>query len=334
MANVTGYSGTDEGTFSRRGSGAGKFQRPGADPGLFGGMLNQLRGALGGMSPGPQITGDIAQESARVTQGGMGRNRGLANVTQGTGGLLSGAAQGAAQNVRNLLSPGGLAFGSTALGLMPGAIGITKQQGLGAGITSTAAGLGAAAITAPISQGLMASPNLGAKIAGLGLQFAAPALAQAGVAGLMGGVGEGKKGAGGADVSVKIPGTPEVPMSDAARERIQRERDLQYEVDKTKRLGQLNLALDNQAAMDRINTNLQYQRSLQPLVEQILRQQLVNKQAQITSETAAYQQLGRQAGMFNLAGLGMTEAGAFARTAISSNPYANSVIQAPSISFG
>ena len=188
MANVTGYSGTDEGTFSRRGSGAGKFQRPGADPGMFGGMLNQLRGALGGMSPGPQITGDIAQESARVTQGGMGRNLGRANVTQGAGGLLSGAAQGAAQNARNLLSPGGLAFGSTALGLVPGAIGITQQQGLGAGITSTAAGLGAAAITAPISRGLMAIPNPVAKIAGLGLQFAAPALAQAGVAGLMGGV--------------------------------------------------------------------------------------------------------------------------------------------------
>jgi hypothetical protein len=61
---------------------------------------------------------------------------------------------------------------------------------------------------------------------------------------------------------------------------------------------------------------------------------LVNAQAMLASQTAASQALGRQAGMFKLAQGAQAETGATLRQAISTNPYMNSVMQAPSISFG
>jgi len=61
---------------------------------------------------------------------------------------------------------------------------------------------------------------------------------------------------------------------------------------------------------------------------------LVNAQAKLASEGSMYQALGRQAGMFKLAQGAQAETGATLRQAISTNPYMNSVMQAPSISFG
>jgi hypothetical protein len=60
----------------------------------------------------------------------------------------------------------------------------------------------------------------------------------------------------------------------------------------------------------------------------------VNAQAMLASQTSAYQQLGRQAGMFNLARGAQAETGATLRTAISNNPYVGATLSAPSISFG
>jgi hypothetical protein len=178
---------------------------------------------------------------------------------------------------------------------------------------------------------------------GVGLKIGLPILGSV----LGGGIGKslagsagqtmeaGKTGAGGADVSIPgTPVTPEIPVSDAARERIQRERDLAFEAKSRTTLGQAQLGLDRQALIDQNNALVQLQKSLLPIQERTMRQQLVNQQALMNTQTSAYQQLGRQAGMFKLAGIGMGEAGATLRTAISQNPYAGSTIQAPSISFG
>jgi hypothetical protein len=173
------------------------------------------------------------------------------------------------------------------------------------------------------------------RLAGIGLQALAPGLAQAGTAGLFKAGEEGQKGPGGADVSIPgTPLTPEVPVSEAARERLQRERDLEYERQRLTKLGPEQLALDRQAMQDQMNAYVQLQKSLLPIQERTMRQQLINQQALINTQSAAYQQLGRQAGTFSLAGRGMSEAGATLRTAISQNPYAGSTIQAPSINFG
>lgn len=226
-------------------------------------------------------------------------------------------------------------LGATALGVAPGALQTLSQQGILPAAVSTGAGLLAGTAVSPVANAMMRSGSLPMKLAGFGLQALAPAAAQAGTAGLFGAAEAGKTGSGGADVSIPgTPVTPEIPISDAARERIQRERDLAYETKARTQLGQAQLGLDRQALMDQNNALVQLQKSLLPIQERTMRQQLVNQQALINSQTAAYQQLGRQAGMFKLAGQGMAEAGATMRTALSQNPYAGSTIQAPSISFG
>lgn len=172
---------------------------------------------------------------------------------------------------------------------------------------------------------------------GVGLKVGLPILGSV----LGGGIGKTLAGGAGQAVEqsaaqssgpdVSIAG---VPLTQAARERQQRERDLAYETKARTQLGQAQLGLDRQALMDQNNAQMQLMKSMLPIQEQINRQNLVNTQALINTQTAAYQQLGRQAGMFKLAGQGMAEAGATLRTAISQNPYAGSTIQAPSISFG
>lgn len=226
-------------------------------------------------------------------------------------------------------------LGATALGIAPGALQTLSQQGILPAAVSTGAGLLAGTAVSPVANAMMRSGSLPMKLAGFGLQALAPAAAQAGTAGLFGAAEAGKTGSGGADVSIPgTPVTPEIPVSDAARERIQRERDLAYETKARTQLGQAQLGLDRQALMDQNNALVQLQKSLLPIQERTMRQQLVNQQALINTQTAAYQQLGRQAGMFKLAGQGMAEAGATMRTALSQNPYSGSTIQAPSISFG
>ena len=273
--------------------------------------------------------------------GSMGFNEFL-NTLKGkakdAGGKVSQAAKGAAANMQTPQVGSGMrafsGIGATALGIAPGAISTFQQQGLVPGLASTAAGLGTAAVTAPVTNLLMKG-NLPMKLAGVGIQALAPGLAQAGTAGLFDAGEKGRTGAGGADVS--IPATPltgEIPVSDAARERLQRQRDLEYEAQRTQTLGTAQLGVDRQALQDQVNSYIQLQKSLQPLTERTMRQQLVNQQALINTQSSAYQTLGRQAGMFKLAGQGMTEAGATMRTAISANPYAGATLQAPSISFG
>lgn len=172
---------------------------------------------------------------------------------------------------------------------------------------------------------------------GIGLKVGLPILGS-----VLGG-GIGKTLAGGAGQAVEQSASqssgPDVsvagiPLTQAARERQQRERDLDYETKARTQLGQAQLGLDRQALIDQNNALVQLQKSLLPIQERTMRQQLVNQQSLMNTQSAAYQQLGRQAGMFKLAGQGMAEAGATMRTALSQNPYAGSTIQAPSISFG
>ena len=255
--------------------------------------------------------------------------------------VMSGIGKYTQEKTKSLRTPemkdrmrGAAGIGASVIGIAPGALQSFQQQGLVPGLASTAAGFGTAAAVAPVSNLLMRG-TLPMRLAGIGLQALAPGLAQAGTAGLFKAGEEGQKGPGGADVSIPgTPLTPEVPVSEAARERLQRERDLEYERQRLTKLGPEQLALDRQAMQDQMNAYVQLQKSLLPIQERTMRQQLINQQALINTQSAAYQQLGRQAGTFSLAGQGMSEAGATLRTAISQNPYAGSTIQAPSINFG
>ena len=330
MANVTGgYTpGEEEGNFSRRGSGAGKFRPPGpssSDGGAWWqSILNQLNPNLGSS---PQITGDVGETGPVITQGGMGRNRGGAAVTVGG----SGANRPQGRLPLNLQGGAGFAgYGATALGLIPGAMGTLQSQGLGAAATSTAAGLGAAAIAAPISKALMMAPHPLAKVAGFGLQALAPAMAQQGVAGLMGKAEETSQRPGaGPDISIG-----NVPLTETAALRQQREFDRAQTLQDIKQYGGAEIALTKEISDYMLTKEIEGRKAMAPIIERAQRAQLTNAQAMLASQTAAYQQLGRSAMVGKLAGIQAQERGATMRQALASNPYVGSIMQAPQISFG
>ena len=74
--------------------------------------------------------------------------------------------------------------------------------------------------------------------------------------------------------------------------------------------------------------------TLAPFLDQQRRQQVTAQQSLLNTQGAIYQKLARTAGSFQLAGQGMAESGALARTALANNPYAGATIKAPNITFG
>lgn len=74
--------------------------------------------------------------------------------------------------------------------------------------------------------------------------------------------------------------------------------------------------------------------TLAPFLDQQRRAQVTAQQSLLNTQGAIYQKLARTAGNFQLAGQGMAESGALARTALANNPYAGATIQAPNITFG
>jgi hypothetical protein len=83
-----------------------------------------------------------------------------------------------------------------------------------------------------------------------------------------------------------------------------------------------------------IDMMVQAQQRLMPLAEQFQRNQMIRQQAMINTLGNQYARLGTLATAGKLATGGQAEAGATLRTAMTANPYAGSVLQAPSISFG
>jgi len=205
---------------------------------------------------------------------------------------------------------------------------------------STPVGMAAGAVANPLvdmaTQGMLKGP-LPLKALAMGIRFAAPSFigstVQQGVANAVGGfkakAGEAAASAGGPDISAGG-----IPLTEAARQRLQRERDVKAEVYSMNALGNAQRGLDSQAlAMGREDTNLRMKAAM-PYIEKLNRDNLVNAQAKLASEGAMYQALGRQAGLFKLAQGAQAETGATMRTAISQNPYLGATLSAPSISFG
>jgi hypothetical protein len=83
-----------------------------------------------------------------------------------------------------------------------------------------------------------------------------------------------------------------------------------------------------------IDLTVQAQERLMPLAEQFQRNQAIRQQSMINTMGQNYAMLGTLATAGKLATGAQSEAGATVRTAMTSNPYAGSVLQAPSISFG
>jgi len=282
---------------------------PGVNPDGLESLKEQLKGLR---QKGGQMLSGVKEEALKP--GGMFKNAG--GEYRGAMGGKSSAALG---GIGTLLS-------GDPLGAL-----ISAPVGM-------AAGAAANPLVTAATQGLMAPGSPAAlKALGMGIRFAAPSLVGGGVQQTVAGmVGAGKAKAGEAAAS---PGGPEIsvggiPLTEAARQRMQRERDVQAQVYSMNALGTTQMGLDRQVMqMSREDENLRMKAKM-PYIEKINRDNLVNAQAMLASQTAASQALGRQAGMFKLAQGAQAETGATLRQAISTNPYMNSVMQAPSISFG
>jgi hypothetical protein len=225
-------------------------------------------------------------------------------------------------------------------GALLGGVGtLLSGDPLGAAISTpigVGAGMAANVAVNALTQGMMAGPAP-MKLAGMGLRFLAPGLigggVQQGVAGLVGG---GKKAAEEAAGSVSGPDISilGIPLTEAARIKQTRERDLAFQQQSMNALGTTQLGLDRQTLEMNREDEVLRNKAMLPMMERIQRNNLVNAQAMLASQTASYQALGRQAGMFKLAQGAQAESGATLRTAISQNPYMGATLSAPSISFG
>jgi len=343
MATVTGYQGggEDDTQFSKRGPAAGRFNPRGvmsqtsltssSTPSWFQGLLTTM--GLGG-SMGPQITGDIGKTGPIVTESGVGVNRNKVPVTSGAGTRLSRAgnqvAGGAAQMAGKFSS---LPLARTAAigtaGLL-GAQQLAQGNPLGA-VAETAGALGGGAVASALGAGLMATPGAVGIAARIGIPLAGSLIG----GGLMGGItgaAKAKAEEPGAE-PMYIPGT-NIPLNQSAQYENLRNRDLAYNLKASKSQAEQDLTINRQYLADARNDQILREKAMIPLQEQINRSNLVNAQAMLASQTSAYQQLGRQAGMFKLASGAQAETGATLRTAISNNPYLGATLSAPNINFG
>jgi hypothetical protein len=278
----------------------------------------------------PQGLEALRQRGAGLLQQGGQMFEGARNSLSAPGGLLTTAA-GADRVQRGMGGKSGAALGGIGT--------LLSGDPLGA-LVSTPVGIGAGAIAnraiTAATQPLMGMGPWG-KAAGTLARVAIPGLvgggAQQAVAGMVGGVkakaGESAASPGGADVSVGG-----IPLTEAARSRMQQERDIEMERKRMQTLGGAQLGLDREVLAMNTQDYIAREKAILPLQEQINRSNLVNAQAKLASEGSMYQALGRQAGMFKLAQGAQAEAGATLRTAISQNPYMGATLSAPSISFG
>jgi hypothetical protein len=213
---------------------------------------------------------------------------------------------------------GSQALQGDPMGALAGGLGSLAGGAGGMGIASIASGLLPKPLGAALRFGL---PIVGSLIGGGAAEQAAGAFgAKAQEAGQRPGAGP----------DVELGG---VPMTETAATRKQLEFDRQQQLQDIQQIGGAEMALNKELLGYMMTQEVEQQKAMLPLMERMQRSQLTNAQSMLASQTAAYQQLGRQATMGKLAIGGQQERGATMRTALSQNPYMGSVLQAPNISF-
>lgn len=230
---------------------------------------------------------------------------------------------------RNAIFSRGNLFGG-ALALP--AVGFAVQELIEGRPLSAAAGAagayGAGKVTAALTGGLRASPNPIAKAAG----YLIP-------------VGAAAAGTGLGDVAEKAKVSGKLPFGIGKGEAIagkegglseqlaQAEKVAETLANMDARTAQVYLQYHKQLARDATDLDFENTKRMMPLVEQAKRNELVRQQALIASMGQNYAMLGTVATAGKLAIGSQEEQGLNLRTALQAAPYANSVLQAPSISF-
>jgi hypothetical protein len=229
--------------------------------------------------------------------------------------------QQGSQFVQGLAERPGLGRAAFLGGLIPGvlAAGSELQEGRPAG---AAAALGAGALTSGIGTALLKAPNPLAKLAGGALMLggmAIPGMAAQGAESIRQDVtGKPTKGREG-EFSTQMAMNREMGELGATQYRDQ----MGTYVSATKDLSQY---YSNQAYTD-------LQRNI-PLINKMKNADLIRQQALINTQGQQYAMLGTLATAGQLATGAQAETGATLRTALQTNPYAGSTLQAPAIRFG
>jgi len=181
---------------------------------------------------------------------------------------------------------------------------------------------------------------LGARIGGLpgaaiGLAggLLAPVVGQ-GVGGLL----EKKKAEMTGEEIAGQPGSSAASRGARAKERAEAMKDAALQAQIAQQYGGAYLEPTLQAIQDLrqndIDMMIQSEKRLDPIIRQRLNDQLTRQQALMNTEGQQYAMLGTVATAGKLATGAQAETGATLRTALTSNPYAGSTLQAPQISFG
>jgi hypothetical protein len=212
--------------------------------------------------------------------------------------------------------------------LLPGAFMATQSVLEGRPLEAAAGGFGSVAtggLVAAVTGGLRQSKNPLAKAAG----YILPGLAGAAGYGV-GGVAE--------EVKAGMTGKPPTGKESRSAEREQARRDAELMIELQQRYGAAALAPYVSANKDLLAHALKEQflndQRREPMINRLNNQAMIRQQALMNTQASNYAMLGTVATAGKLATGAQAEAGATLRTALTSNPYANSVLQAPNISFG
>jgi hypothetical protein len=331
MADVTGgYPGSPEDErFTRRGSGAGKFQRPGNPnqiaqaQGMANDWLSGMMGSLGlGSQVQPKVTGDVGVPSVEPTYGGGGRGSGIGGgrVTVGaTSGIPS--PQGVVSNVGQSIEKIPAGRLGLAGGFIPGVT--TALSELNEGRPVGAAGaIGGAGVGGLLGAGAARFiPSTGRfGLLGKAAQVALPFLgAQVGA----------QQGAAAAEYGrqevTKIPTKGkegEFASQVAAAEKM-------GEIGATQYRNQMGTYTSAIRDLSKYQSDLQYmdlQRNM-PLVNQMKNADLIRQQSLIASQGQQLSNLSVLNTAGQLATGGQAETGATIRTMLTANPYANAVLR-------
>jgi hypothetical protein len=332
MADVTGgYIGSPEDErFTRRGSGAGKFQPPGPSnaaaqaQGMAGDWLAQMKQSLGlGGTLQPKVTGDVGPASVEPTYGGAGRGSGAGGgrVTVGATGGGPGGPQGVAANIGKGIQEIPTGRLGLAGGIVPGVM--TGLSELEAGRPIGAAGaLGGAAIGGVAAAGAARFiPSTGRYgLIGKAAQVALPFL------GAQIGAGQGAAAAEyGRQAVTKIPtkGKEGDFVSQLAAQQAM------GELGATQYRNSMGTYVSAIRDLSKYQSDLQFydlQRNM-PLVNQMKNADLIRQQSLLASQGQQLSNLSVLSTAGQLATGGQSETGATIRTMLTANPYANAVLR-------
>jgi hypothetical protein len=335
MADVTGgYTGSpNDERWTRRGSGAGKFQPPATlnSAAQAQGMANEwLRGMMGSLGLGapvqPVVTGDVGAATVEPTYGGAGRGSGAGQgrITVGATGSPGGtpAPQRFAANLGQGMQ--GIPTGRLGLagGIIPGVT--TALTELSEGRPTGAAGaIGGAGVGGLLGAGAARFiPSTGRfGLLGKAAQVALPFLgAQVGA----------QQGAAAAEYGrqsvTKIPTKGkegEIASQLALYEK-------QAELGMTQFRNNLSVETSNLKDLSQHFSNLEYQNTQRylPIVNRMKNAEAVRMQSLIASQGNQLARLNILNTAGNLAQGAQSQGGETLRTMLTSNPYANAVLRA------